>query len=261
MCASTLRKILEIFGYKLQKNDHDFEINQLLDYLQPKKTNFPLVRIGEGGDGSYLVPDDLEGISLCLSPGSNQQWNFEKYLLKNFGIKSAIMDRLENKPVDLTDETVFIDSWLGVNDDTSFTTMEKWINNLDPNIELMLQMDIEGAEYDILFTLSEKLLQRFRIMVIEFHYTYKFQNRDLFLDYYSKIFARLQRHFEVVHFHANNCCGKWSMRDLSLPIVFELTLLRRDRINQIIGISEVPHHLDTDCVPGLPTLEFKFPKN
>jgi hypothetical protein len=241
---------------------HDFEITQLLEFLQPKQTNFPLMRIGGAGDGGYLVPDDLDGILLCFSPGSNKLWNFEKHLLHNFGIRSAIMDRLENKPTDLAEEITFNDSWLGISNDTSFTTIEKWISELDSasDSDLMLQMDIEGAEYDILFTLPEKILQRFRIMVIEFHYSHGFANSELFFEYYSKFFARLEKHFEVVHFHANNCCGQWSLRDLSLPVVFELTLLRRDRITRVIGVSDVPHQLDADCVPEMPTLEFKFPR-
>ena len=39
--------------------------------LQPKPTPIPLIRVGDGSDGSYLIPDDLEGISGCLSPGVN----------------------------------------------------------------------------------------------------------------------------------------------------------------------------------------------
>jgi len=37
---------------------------QLLDFLyrfRPYETNFPLIRLGEVGDGGYLIPDDFLG--------------------------------------------------------------------------------------------------------------------------------------------------------------------------------------------------------
>lgn len=255
-----MKKIFDLMGFRIHRNAHDRELNQLIEFLQPKKTDLALIRIGGIGDGAYLVPDDLRGISLCLSPGSNKQWNFENDLLRNFGIKSAIMDRLENKPTNLSREIRFKDSWLGILDDTSFTTMESWLNELgtDADSDLLLQMDIEGAEYDILFTLPERILQRFRIMIIEFHYSNRFVNSELFLHFHKKIFETIERNFEVVHFHGNNCCGKWKMRDLSLPVVFEVTFLRRDRISRVLGGSDVPHELDSDCVSEMPTLDFNF---
>lgn len=48
--------------------------------------------------------------------------------------------------------------------------MSTWISKYDhSNNDLMLQMDIEGSEYEVLLDLDDDLLRRFRIMVIEFH--------------------------------------------------------------------------------------------
>jgi hypothetical protein len=258
--VSLIKKIIESRGYGIHRNLHKAEFMHLLNFLEPKTINNRLLRIGGRGDGGYLVPNDLDGISLSLSPGSNKQWNFERDLHINYGIKSAIMDREENKPPDLPEEFSFRESWLGIEDNENFTTLEKWISdlNLENETDLLLQMDIEGAEYDILFAMPEKVLKKFRIMIIEFHYSNKFANSDLFLEYYSKIFTRLEKHFEVVHFHANNCCGKWSMTELTLPVVFEVTFLRKDRMGEITGRAIIPNELDVDCVPELPHLDFKF---
>ena len=48
------------------------EIVEVFQLLKPKASKTPLIRIGGDGDGSYLVPDDLEGITACFSPGVNR---------------------------------------------------------------------------------------------------------------------------------------------------------------------------------------------
>ncbi len=257
---SALKDFLERRGVRIQRDNHDDALVKLFDFLKPKLTSLPLTRIGGNGDGGYLVPLDLNEIEVCISPGSNKEWSFEKELFDKHGIKSAIIDKIENKPSDLYSEFTFTDSWLGSFNGNRIKTIESCIEDLkiDPSRDLMLQMDIEGAEYEVLFSMSETLLKRFRILVIEFHYSERFRNKELFEEYFAKIFDRLNVYFVVLHFHPNNCCGVWEYREHSLPSVFELTLIRRDRLDGVLGISEIPHFLDSDCVSGMPTITFKF---
>lgn len=252
--------VLEQKSYIICKSTQEKDLAELISYLEPKATNIPLKRIGGVGDGAYLLPEDFQGIALCLSPGSNQQWAFERDIFDRYEIPSAIMDRAENMPHDLYPEIKFTDSWLGTHDNSQFTSISTWLSrlNLDHESELMLQMDIEGAEYENILAMPLEILNRFRIMVIEFHYSHRYTNGELFQEFYSKVFSRLKENHEVVHFHANNSCGDWNFRDFSLPIVFELTLLRRDRIGAIVGLSEVPHDLDSDCVPDQLSSNFRF---
>ena len=50
-------------------------------------------------------------------------------------------------------------------------TMESWVNESigDASGDLLLQMDIEGYEYETLLAMPDSLLRRFRIIVVEFH--------------------------------------------------------------------------------------------
>jgi hypothetical protein len=235
-------------------------LKDLIAFLKPKAIDIPLVRIGEKGDGGYLIPNDLIGIEACLSPGSNKEWEFEKNLFDKYEIRSAIIDKIENKPPNLYPEIHFKDSWLGATDEKNYISMDSWIEeiNLQPKADLILQMDIEGAEYDILASLSAETLNRFRIIVVEFHYSYRFLNKELFMEHYTKAFDRLRENHTVVHFHANNSCGDWVFRKKSLPIVFEITLIRNERIKKVIGDSPVPHELDSDCDALLPPSKFRF---
>ena len=55
--------------------------------IHPIDSGHPLVRLGGEGDGGYLVPDDLDGIGACFSPGVSDVANFE-LAFANRGVKS-----------------------------------------------------------------------------------------------------------------------------------------------------------------------------
>ncbi len=54
------------------------EVRELINKLRPISCDKTLIRLGPKGDGGYLVPDDLEGIVACFSPGVGSISKFEK---------------------------------------------------------------------------------------------------------------------------------------------------------------------------------------
>ena len=71
---------------------------------------------------------------------------------------------------------------------------------------MILQMDIEGFEYDVLIETPRSILKKFRIILIEFH-----NFNQIFIQYGLKmikyIFDKLNTDFYIVHIHPNKCCG------------------------------------------------------
>jgi hypothetical protein len=114
-------------------------------------------------------------------------------------------------------------------------TLDSWVNKElpDNNSDLLLQMDIEGSEYEVIIQSSNELLRMFRIIVIEFH---DMQNLfDRFgLKTIAACFAKLQRDFEIVHIHPNNNHQPIKYMGYEIPPAIEITFLRKDRINQKI---------------------------
>ena len=114
--------------------------------------------------------------------------------------------------------------------------------------DLILQIDIEGAEYRNLNAASDELLSRFRIIVIELHALHQVNHSDRFGRELGPLLDKLGRQFICVHAHPNNCEGEFrvSDSDLNLPKVHELTFLRRDRFKRRKKRYEVltPHPLD-----------------
>jgi FkbM family methyltransferase len=225
-------------------------LESLARRLRPVRTGRELVRIGGLHDGGYLVPDDLAGIAACFSPGVGRSARFEADLLRRLGIPSHLADgSVAGPPADLQPAS-FTRRHLGVVDDAddpSVTTLDAWVRSrpdLPPGGDLLLQMDIEGAEYEVLLAASAELLARFRIIVLEVHAVQAWAQPQ-FMRIAEALFDRLLHRFHVVHLHPNNCCGLVRIRTFTAPRVFELTLHRKDRGPAIGYATRFPHPLDS----------------
>ena len=228
------------------------ELEDLLATLYPVKTNFDLVRIGGNNDGGYLIPDDLEGITACFSPGVDVTASFEKDLLGR-GIKSHLADASVDAPPDGLEVASFEKMFLGGFPDENHMTLNHWACKHGGYLgDWILQMDIEGAEYETILSASSDILRRFRIIAIEIH------NVDQWFKPISwgcvrTFFAKLLKDFYVVHNHPNNNCPFVQIDDgLIIPTVFELTFLRKDRSPATGFCDEFPHPLDAPNVLDKP---------
>ena len=66
----------------------------------------------------------------------------------------------------------FEKKYLDIKNDEKNININTWIkknSEYEKKEEFILQMDIEGAEYQVLLDLEENLLKKFRIMIVEFH--------------------------------------------------------------------------------------------
>ena len=137
----------------------------LIESLYPVGVGSPLIRLGpKNGDGGYLIPDDLEGITACFSPGVSNVSGFEKDCAE-LGMRVFMADHSVNAPAEHHENFHFIKKFVGGTTFGKYITLDDWVRETLPNgaSDLMLQMDIEGQEYETLFSISDKLMRRFRI--------------------------------------------------------------------------------------------------
>jgi hypothetical protein len=228
------------------------QLQDLLVSLYPVKTKFDLVRIGGNNDGGYLVPDDLEGIIACFSPGVDVTATFEKDLLSR-GIKSHLADASIDAPPDGLEVASFTKKYLdGVNTD-GYMTLTSWMHEqLAITGDYILQMDIEGGEYATILTADRNTLNSFRIIVIEIHDVQHWFNNLIAWGLVQTFFAKLLQDFNVVHNHPNNNCPFIEVDGILMPTVFELTFLRKDRSPTTGFCTEFPHPLDMPNVLDKP---------
>lgn len=109
--------------------------NELLDLIQllrPIDAGHELIRIGGRGDGGYLIPNDLEGIGACFSPGVGPTSQFEQELATRFGIKCFLADASIEDPSFSAAESPFFDfenKFIGCHNSENFIRLEDWITD------------------------------------------------------------------------------------------------------------------------------------
>jgi len=226
-------------------------LNEFFKKIHPVDSGHSLVRLGGDGDGGYLVPDDLEGVGACFSPGVSDVANFELAFAAK-GVKSYLADySVESAPAkhELID---FEKKYLGCEENDIFMTLDSWIQRKEPNgKDFVLQMDIEGAEYDVIYDINSETLKKFRILVIEFHRLDSLFDKTGF-KLINLTFNKLLKDFEIVHIHPNNCRAPLVYKGFEVPPLMEFTFLRKDRVIASGNkLPNFPHQLDKACVKSI----------
>ena len=164
-----LQNTFRNFGQSLSKAVKPKQLEQFLWCTRPVGDRHGLIRLGGMGDGGYLIPNDLDEIVACFSPGVFNVSDFELDMAKR-GIPCYLADASVEKPPIQNEAFDFEKKFLGVKNEGDFMTLESWIEQKAPTMgDMILQMDIEGAEFDVLIDTSNDILMRFRIIVVEFH--------------------------------------------------------------------------------------------
>ncbi len=246
LCINMVRFLFNFFNIVIHKKINKDSLYSFLDTIHPIESGKKLVRIGGNSDGGYLIPDDLEGIETCFSPGVANVSEFENDLVKR-GIKCYCADGSVNG-INLENSSgiFFTKKHLGIVDSNDTMTLDAWVlTNSNNKNDAILQMDIENAEYAVLIDTSNQTLLKFRIMVIEFHSIHSWINAQEF-KYIKDIFEKILKNFYVVHIHPNNCDKPLKYKDIFLPGALEITFLRKDRFpdTEMKKIYNFPHPLD-----------------
>lgn len=202
-------------------------------FLAPKNCGFEMVMIGNGTDGSYVIPNDLDGISKCFSPGVGPSSQFEEAIFDRYGIKSFLIDAsVSDVPSPRRDFYVFEQKFLGASTYDNYIDLNTWVTTYagdDPKEELLLQMDIEGAEFSAILACSNEVLNRFRVIALEIHFLDAL-NLEFFADVVEQTFRKLDASFQVCYVHPNDCCGSIRVGSTTFPRVIEVTMIRKDRV-------------------------------
>jgi hypothetical protein len=177
----------------------------LFQLLQPVAlANCELERFGEENDGGYLLCGNLLG-----DVQSAYSYGISGY--DGWGCEVSTQLRVRTHQYDCFDvrlpkpcpggDTEFHPECVGpksiTEDGKIFDSMEsQFAKNGDVRKQLVVKMDIEGAEWDSLLHASEATLSRIDQLAIEMHSVDKPQ--------FVEVVRRLKRWFHVAHLHFNN---------------------------------------------------------
>ncbi|CAB4324339.1 MAG: hypothetical protein F2520_10365 [Actinobacteria bacterium] len=232
------------------------DLTQLLRHLHPVVPPQGLRRLGPASDGGYLVPNDLEGITACFSPGVGELSGFELDCAE-LGMRAHLADASVESAQFADDRLDFIPKFVRAIQDDQSVTLDEWVATTEPDVtdDLLLQIDIEGDEWGVFLGASSSLLKRFRIIVVELHDLQRLFDANAFPLLRLALDKILENHV-CVHIHPNNCAPAVTFGNTTLPDVAEFTFLRNDRIDlgSATYATRFPHPLDVDSTTWNPPM-------
>ena len=113
------------------QRDRVAELRTLIKRLYPVVSKKELIRLGtsksegQDGDGGYLIPDDLDGIEACFSPGVGDITSFEEDCA-NRGIPCFLADASVNL-TPKNDAHTFLKKHIGSVSEGEFITLDDWV--------------------------------------------------------------------------------------------------------------------------------------
>ena len=203
-----------------------------------------LIRVGENNDGGYLLPSDFTNIEFCFSPGVENTTSFESELIQR-GIHCYLADYSVEKSPITSDKVSFIKKYIGVIDNDTNITMDSWMNKncLGSSGMGILQMDIEGSEYEAILSMSVENLLKFKYLLIEFHDLNALKSQLGFNTIFST-FSKILTYFNIVHIHPNNCFPLIAAHDFQIVPVMEFTFMNKSfSVNEQVKLT-FPHKFD-----------------
>jgi len=229
-------------GILLDRFIQEQHIKSILKLLRPVASGHKMIRIGSNNDGGYIIPDVLDGIIACFSPGVATNSSFE-WQLAELGIECYLADNSVEGPPQEHPRFNFIKKHLSSVPSHNEVTLSDWINQNVNEGDLLLQMDIEGSEYSVIASTSIEVLSRFRVIIIELH---EFDSIVTTIGNLTvmNVLNRLLQNHSVIHVHANNFGIPRKFQDKYIPRGIEVTFLRNDFITGAGYTSELPNSLD-----------------
>ena len=244
-----------LFLSAINQNRNSTELGFIYEKFRPTKVHETLTRVGGGNDGGYLIPNTPIRFDGLISPGVGESSKFELELARS-QMRTILIDATVAEPSNLPEHFLFLPKFLGASDGVNVISIKTLIRDYFQKCNnLVLQMDIEGGEYEILGNLEKSDLEPFGLILVEFHYLEKILKTKQRKTVLAAL-ELLSQEFVLVHTHPNNAGGFFVDRYVKYPRVLETTWARKGSVTVQAGKSELPHPLDQDNDRLIYSLEF-----
>lgn len=222
--VSIAKSVFGVFGFSIQKSVPRYQMVRLVNRLRPESLPNGKARFGPHADGGYVLPAAWRPAFL-FSPGVADEVGFELDLANRFGITCYLADASVESPPQSHPLFVFEKKFVGTASQSDFMTLDSWVHrSVGGRTGGLLQMDIEGYEYETIISSSSETLRQFDCIVIELHDFDMIATRSGLI--LMSHFLDSLREFKVVSIHANNAGRLSKFGSLPIPSTLELTFVR-----------------------------------
>jgi hypothetical protein len=210
--------------YTNENNNSNKLLKSLEVYYYPLNNK---LRLGEKGDGGYIIGDIGNIYDCYISAGVSNEESFTKDFINKYNIDLfncfAFDGTIENYPYNYTKNILFIKKNINNFNDEHNTNLFSLINKYN---NIFLKMDIEGGEIPWILSLNNEQLNKFKQIVIEFHGINDDTWNATLNDKITCLEKIANTHY-LIHAHGNNN----SLIQNKIPDVIELTYIHKSLFN------------------------------
>ena len=213
-----------------------------------------LIRIGSSNDGGYVMLDHMIENSIVYNFGIGNDISWDMDLVKR-GCTIFQYDHTISGPPIIHPNLHF--SKIGIANRTSDDGTLKPISDLLKinrhvnNSDLIMNMDIEGCEWDILHSLESEVFNKFSQVLIEFHNLFDIVLMERMEEMIS-VFKKINESHQAIHVHANNSSRLSVISGIMLPETIEITFVRKKDYCFEDNTNNFPTSLDGPNDPRSP---------
>ena len=183
------------------------------------------IRIGDQHDGGYLLVNDLLPTDVCLSFGIGSNYTFDAEIAK-YCEKVLMFDHTIPKPQLPSNNMFFYSRGVSNIRSENFVTLEEIISDTPTSNDIILKIDVEGAEWRVLKDTKGEFLSRCRQIVAEFHNLHQIGSEDFFKEVVASLQSLAVNH-TLVNVHINNWAKYEIVQGMLFPDVIEVTYIRK----------------------------------
>ena len=224
---------------------------EVLELLRPwDPVAIQKIRVGGGGDGGYVLLDQLRPDQLVFSYGVGPDTSFDRAMAEH-GMRVLMYDHTVPMPADLPPNCTFYKEGIGPQRDAAIpcdTLASHVERHAAARNDLILKMDVEGAEWHSLLETPDEILSSFEQIVMEVHSLESLAHaggRAL----RGKVFEKLNRNFRLFHVHSNNSQDLFTVEGLPVTNLLEVSYARLDICGFVHSSTVFPTVLDAPCWP------------
>lgn len=208
------------------------------------------VRIGRNNDGGYIMVDDFSERQVAYSFGIRDDVSWDKAMAER-GIPVYMYDpTIAALP---EEHPLFHFSARGVcgegETDSDYATLKDFLeaNGHSEHTDIVLKMDVEGAEWESLLAFPNELLPNISQMVFELHNLGLQGGPGRDGVYMLAVLEKLRKHHEPVHIHINNNSRVRYLGGYPVPDALEITYVRRADHSFAPCARTFPTAIDQPC--------------
>lgn len=237
----------------------DERLRKAVRLLRPYRLpGLDLVRVGGAHDGGYLMSPGLEAVdgAISLGVGPDVSWDLD---VAGRGVKVAMFDPTVRRLPTKVPNGVFYR--LGVCGQADGNARYRPLSDLvamagfPPGAELLLKMDVEGAEWSAISSMDGGLAD-YQQIVIEMHQLSRLADPVLSGEILSSL-QRLTASHVPVHVHANNYSRLLRYDEDWFPDAVEVSYVRRDLAGEAILASRIRSPLDVPSDPRVADIDLE----